>query len=81
MIEDTISVMEVSLSIRAKSQLFCMLFTTMQNKVTDSKFVSAELRTHLRDQDTILVNELLRLERIFWVKLLTSLGWRRIRWR
>jgi hypothetical protein len=50
-------------------------FTTLQNKVADTKFVSAGLCTHLKDvsahprvlnsdQETILVNRLLHLERI-----------------
>jgi hypothetical protein len=52
-----------------------MPFTTLQNKVTDAKFVSAGLSTHLRDvsghprvfnsdQETVLVNRLLHLEGI-----------------
>jgi hypothetical protein len=50
-------------------------FTTLQNKVTDAKFVSAGLSTHLRDvsghprvfnsnQETVLINRFLHLERI-----------------
>jgi hypothetical protein len=50
-------------------------FTTLQNKATDAKFVSAGLSTHLKyarghpralnsDKRTVLVNRLLRLERI-----------------
>jgi hypothetical protein len=42
-------VMDGSLSIRGASQLFCVSFTTLQNKVTDAKFVSAGLRTHMKD--------------------------------
>jgi hypothetical protein len=69
------AVMDVSLSIRGVSQLFCVPFTTSRNKVTDAKFVSAGLCTHLKDlsghprvlnsdQESILVNRLLYLERI-----------------
>jgi hypothetical protein len=50
-------------------------FTTLQNKVTDAKFVSAGLCTFLKDlsghprvlnfdQETVLINRLLHLERI-----------------
>jgi hypothetical protein len=43
------AVMAGSLSIRGGSQLFCVQFTTLQNKSTDAKFVSAGLCTHLKD--------------------------------
>jgi hypothetical protein len=43
-----IAVMDGSLSITGASQLFCVPFTTLQNKVTDAKFVSAGLCTHLK---------------------------------
>jgi hypothetical protein len=69
------TVMDGSLSIRTAIQLFCVPFTTKQNKVTDAKFLSAGLCTHLKDvsghlrvlnsdQETVLVNRLLHLERI-----------------
>jgi hypothetical protein len=70
-----IAVMDGSLSIRGASQLFCMPFTTLQNKVTDAKFFSAGLCTRMKDvsghprvlysdQETVLVNRLLHLKRI-----------------
>jgi hypothetical protein len=69
------AVTDGSLSIRGASQLFCVPFTTLQNKVTYAKFVSAGICTHLKDvsghprvlnsdQETVWANRLLHLERI-----------------
>lgn len=42
--------MDRSLTIREASQLFYVSSTTLQNKVTDAKFVSARLSTHSLDR-------------------------------
>jgi hypothetical protein len=43
------AVMYGSLPISGPSQLFCVPFTMLRNIITDAKFVSAGLTTHLKD--------------------------------
>jgi hypothetical protein len=45
----TQATMGESLSVRAASQLLCVPLTALQSKISDFKFVSAGLSTHLRD--------------------------------